>query len=547
MSACRLVLDSVCRSNHHRLAVLALTHLTGETSEAWCNVFLKHRTTYLEGAKAPDELFRDFRNHVLHVRENDWGGAREAAREWYRRTVRALKAEDWAHAAWCAGVMSHYIVDPVQPFHTHQSEEEGVVHRALESGLSRAFPELLAIIENELGWPDVPTPPGDDWLEKMIRAGASIATKHYETVLDHYDIEAGHRRPEDGLDQELKDIFAALIGYASVMLARVLDRAIVEAAVAPPNVSLALDTLGIVLSTPGRALARRAEDVAERSLVSAQYAEFRMTGKVRETLSEDDKVVRRLHAEEVLKVNLATLDAAWPRETGTKNGQGAEPRAAGKKRKPAPVLKLETPAPEAPKPKEAPKKVEAAAAPPKKADKLQKPATEKAAKPAKAEARPKPQPAAPPTAPAKSRAALSREASVVDAPSIGPKTAGRLNLIGVKTVGDLLEVSPDDAAARIKQGHINARVIKDWQAQALLACTVPGLSALGAQLLVGAGVSSVDDLATADPDFLTDAVAMFAASDEGERALRGQPVPDRDRLKSWIEAALIICENRTAA
>ncbi|HEY7800595.1 MAG TPA: zinc dependent phospholipase C family protein, partial [Hyphomonadaceae bacterium] len=379
MSACRLVLDSVCRSNHHRLAVLALTHLTGETAEAWRNVFLKHRTTYLEGAKAPDDLFRDFRNHVLHVRDGDWGGAREAAREWYRRTVRALKEQDWAHAIWCAGVMSHYVVDPIQPFHTHQSEEEGVVHRALESALSRGFPELHAIIENELGWPDVPAPAGDDWLERMIRAGAAFATKHYETVIDHYDIEAGRRRPEDGLDQELKDIFAALIAYASVTLARVLDRAIAEASVAPPNVNLTLDQIGIVLSTPGRAIAKRVEDIAERRLVASQYAEFRMTGKVRETLSEDDKVVRRLHAEEVLKVNLATLDAAWPRETGTKNGQGAESRSAGKKkRRPAPVLELRTPAPETPK------RPDAAAPAPKKAAQ-QKSASEKAAKSSKSE------------------------------------------------------------------------------------------------------------------------------------------------------------------
>jgi len=375
----------------------------------------------------------------------------------------------------------------------------------------------------------------------MIRTGAALANKHYETVIDHYDIEAGHRRPENGLDQELKDIFAALIAYASVTLARVLDRAIAEAAVAPPGVNLTLDQIGIVLGAPNRALEKRVEDVAERRLVVSQYAEFHMTGKVRETMSEDDKVVRRLHAEEVLKVNLATLDAAWPRETGTKNGQGAEARNPGrKKRKPAPVLELRTPAPEAPK------KAEAVAPAPKKAAKP-KSAPEKAAKPAKTEAKsaPKAQPAPAPAA--KPRAALSRDASVVDAPSIGPKTAGRLNLIGVKTVGDLLEVTPEDAAARIKQGHINARVIKDWQAQALLACTVPELSALGAQLLVGAGVSTVEDLATADPDFLVDAVAMFAASDEGERALRGQPVPDRDRLKFWIEAALTICENRTAA
>ena len=61
-----------------------------------------------------------------------------------------------------------------------------------------------------------------------------------------------------------------------------------------------------------------------------------------------------------------------------------------------------------------------------------------------------------------------REASVVDAPSIGPKTAGRLHVIGVKTVGDLLQLSADDAAKQIKASHINAQVIRDWQAQALL-------------------------------------------------------------------------------
>src|SRR6185295_10364997 len=111
-----------------------------------------------------------------------------------------------------------------------------------------------------------------------------------------------------------------------------------------------------------------------------------------------------------------------------------------------------------------------------------------------------------------------REASVVDAPSIGPKTAGRLNVIGVKTVGDLLQLSADDAAKQIKASHINAQAIRDWQAQALLACTVPDLNGTAAQLLVGAGVSSVEDLASADADFLRDAIEMFAASQDGERA-----------------------------
>ncbi len=528
MSACyRLVLDSVCRSNHHRIAVMALEHLQSEDAESWRNVFLKHRDAYLEGAKAPDEVFKDFRNHVLHVRDGanggkDWGGAPAAAREWYRRTVRAMQAQDWKHAAYCAGVMSHYAVDPVQPFHTHQTEEENTIHRAVEWSLSKAFPELFLILTQELGFPDVPIPDGDNWLEQMVRNGALVSNKHYETLIDHYDFAVGVKRPVEGLDQEMKDVVAALLGYASVMLARVLDRAIAEAKAEAPPVSLVLDTVAILANTPARMVLKRIEHVAEKKLVATQFKEFRKTGKVRETLGDDDKVVRKLFAEEVLKVPLATLDCQWPREAGAANGQGAEKRVTKKIK----ATKTATqPAPPKPAAPEKPKTV-------------QQPAPVATA----------PAPAgAPAPAPVISRIRLSREAAVVDAPSIGPKTANRLAIIGVKTVGDLLALAPEDAAARIKAGHINAGVIKDWQAQALLACSVPELNGTNAQLLVGAGVYSIDDLASADLDFLIDAITLYAQSNEGDRALRGAAIPDRPRVKAWIEAALHICENRSAA
>ena len=57
----------------------------------------------------------------------------------------------------------------------------------------------------------------------------------------------------------------------------------------------------------------------------------------------------------------------------------------------------------------------------------------------------------------------------------------------------------------------------------------------------------IDDLATADLDFLIDAITLFTQSKEGERALRGGSIPERSRVKTWIEAALHICENRSAA
>ena len=503
-----LVMNSACRSNHHRLAVDALRHLKGDKAELWRNLFLHHYTSYLEGAKAPDEVFKDFKNHVLHVRDGDWGGAPAAAREWYRRTVRALQVKDWQQAVYCAGVMSHYVVDPVQPFHTAQTEEENVIHRAVEWSFSKSFFTLQAILVNDLGgYPDVAVPNNADWLEQMVRQGARVSNPHYETVINHYDFRAGSKKPEAGLDQELKDTIAKLIGYASVMVARILDKAFAEAAVAPPEVRLTLDTIFAALKVPVNAVLKAIDNVQERALVASMYQEFQKTGKLRDTLSDDDKTVRALHAAEVLKQPLSTLDAQWPREIGTAHGTGAPPRAAKPKKVAAPK-----PAKPAPTPK--------AKAPPVPAAKPQ-PAAKAAAPTAQQGARPR----------------LTVDAPVEDAPSIGAKTASRLGAAGIHTVKDLLAASPDGAAAQIKVKHINASLIRDWQSQAELACAIPNLTSGAAQLLVAAGVRDADDLANAEADTLINLIDEFAETSDGQRILRDGTPPKRDDVERWIASA----------
>ncbi len=519
----KLVKNSVCRSNHHRLAIDALVQLRGTDGELWRNLFLHHHKLYLDGAKAPDEIFKDFKNHVLHVREGDWGGAPAAAREWYRRTVRALSQQDWKHAVYCAGVMSHYVVDPVQPLHTGQTEEEGTIHRAIEWSFSKSYAKLQLILEQDLGgYPDVAVSSGNDWLEQMIKAGARTSNPHYETLIDHYNLAAGVKSPEAGLDQELKDVVARLVGYATIMLARILERAFIEAAVIPPRVGLTFDTLFATLKVPLNLILKKIDDAKERTTIAAMYEEFRKTGKVRQTLSEDDKLVRRLHALEVLKVPLSTIDALWPRETGTAHGTGRPARTTKNQKQPKPK-----PAKRA--------RIEPSVA---------VPVEKQLAQPQKPKDITKP-----PPVPANTSGDfnLKHNSPVEDAPSIGAKTASRLTAIGVHTVNDLLSVSPEDAATKLKFKHINARLIRDWQAQAGLACTIPNLTSIAAQLLVAVGVRDADDLANAEADMLINMIDEFCDTPDGQRILRDAVPPTEPKIQAWITSAQSMQKKSAAA
>jgi len=522
-----VIFASRCRSNHHRLALDALRHLRDPKAERWRDLFLSQHVEYLRGAKAPDEEFKDFKNHVLHVREKEWGGAIEACNEWYRRTVRALAAKDWEQAAWCAGVLSHYYVDPHQPFHTHQTEEENVIHRAVEWSFAKSYPVFQRILENDLGgYPHVEAATGEKWLADLLRAGAKAANAHYETVIEHYDFAKGVKDPPAGLDQELKDIIAKLIGHAAVGFARVLDRAFEEAAVKPPRVETSLQTFFLALGMPIQNVLKLIDDAAARREVEAQYEEYCRTGKVRSTLGEDDKVVRELHATEVLKTPISSLDAKWPREIGAKAGEGAAAR--------------KTPAKTAMPQAKQNKTIELAPAA------ASRPAPAKPA-PVRVETKPDRPPAGPRELPAGAplarkdktlpRPTLSQDAPVVQAPSIGPKTAKRLEAAGVKTIADLLAMNAEEGETKIDTRHISAQVIRDWQAQALLACTVPGLKSREAQALVACGVQDVRDLAEMDAVELCDGVARWGLSEEGQRAWGNAPAPTEDDVATWIERA----------
>lgn len=630
----RVIVAHRCRSTHHHIAIDALGRMTGEDAGRWRDLLLLKHEDLLAGAKAPDEVFKDFHNHVLHVSEGEWGGARGKATEWYAEAVAELKAKRWDRAAYALGVLSHYYADPVQPFHTGQTEEEGAIHRALEWSVAKSRDTIMQRIA-ETGYPDVPAGDGIGFVSDMVRAGAERSHPHYQTLIDHYNLEAGVKNPPAGLDETLIEIFADLIAYATQGLAVLFSRAIAEAGVAAPKVHLSLPGYLATLDIPVRWITKNLADGADRRTVEKMHAEFEKTGKVIKTLPEDDKAIRKLHARQVLRVALKDLDAKPLGPLGTKHepreltedetvtAKAEEPKKL-KAEKPAkaekapkkkikdktePALVVAEPQVDAtedeavaaetlPEPVEAkpvtiarpmeitdedegddayaetevwtePDDVEASAEEEDEleiededADALTQEELEEEerlrleaeleaelqaeieaelaleeAEEIEAEAIAEQETAGEPDDSHWRIGQLNPDSPVVEAPSIGRKTAERLAEIGIFTVGDLLEADTEVAAELLDVPYITEDTLIDWQDQAELMMTVPGLRTHDAQVLVGAGIRSVDELANASARDIFIAAIDFLSTPEGDRIVRDEEELEEDEIEAWIDMA----------
>lgn len=481
----RILYAQKCTSTHHHLAMDALRYLSAPNSDRWRRLFLAEIEQYLDGAKAPDKKFRDFRNHVLHVSDNYWGGAVSAAELWYGRLVECLRQEEWRRAVYCAGVLTHYVTDPFMPLHTGQTEDEGAVHKLLEWGTASLYRDLIATLPAARGihnWKPPAEAGSSDGLALVIIEGATIAHQSYDVMIDHYDPVRGQHRAADGMDTECREAVAHLLGRCLKAIAWVIDQAVEEAAVTPPGRSVSVATVLSGLSTPVFYLTRRLASREDKAAVRAIVDELRETGRVIESLPVDDREVRAAHAREVLGMTEAELQHQRVRRPGTQ-------------------FRIATPEEQREK-------------------RLRKRRSRQQDQVLRASA---------------PRLALHDD--VVDAPSIGPRTAERLRAIGIETVAQLLQADPVQAEAALQQRWITDELFAAWQQQARLVCEIPGVRGLDAQLLVGAGIANAADLADVDAHSVLQLVTEFAATAEGERIVRSSRLPDQRQVAEWIESA----------
>jgi hypothetical protein len=82
--------------------------------------------------------------HVYERWGDEWGGADEATRIWFRRSKRCLEAGRERAGSRALGILSHFIADVANPMHTDQSNKEEDIHSRYEDDVDERVPYLSA-------------------------------------------------------------------------------------------------------------------------------------------------------------------------------------------------------------------------------------------------------------------------------------------------------------------------------------------------------------------------------------------------------------------
>lgn len=531
-----------CRSTHHFFAIDALDRLDTPNGRRLASVLLSNYQEYLTGAKDPDTKFKDFQNHVIHVSDNNWGGAPKACETWLARAIDDMHRSDWKAVAYSIGVLSHYFTDPLMPLHTAQHPSEAVVHRPLEWSVCKSYDWIFRRCTNQVTFP---LTVGPGWMGRAVLAGAAIAHKHYLPLIEYYDLQKGVIDPSSGLDSRSRAILTEIFDYALTGWARILDRIAALAIVEIPICPLTFSTVMAAVDMPAAWVIGRVTDITEKRAVKAIFDEFQATGQVVKNVPPEIRAVasakplpaelrptpvkRAIEPKAHVASPILPMPAVQPARVvePTINQPAIDEPIIAHKAEPEFIVTTPQEAPIAKSPiAVAPRVLEATD--------YQKDNPEDSDSNEYRDH----EPSGPTSKPITARAArVNLLSDIVDAPSIGPKTAARFYQIGINTIGQFLAASASEMAAELNVKWMDEDTLSNWQAQTQLVVQVSALCGYKAQLLVAIDCRSVDELAASDADQLHGLIQDFCQTDAGARIIRSAAVPSGDEVLNWIQSA----------
>lgn len=485
-----LLRHTYARSTHHFFALDAIPLMQTAPGKRLARMLLCRYDKYLTGATDPDTRFCDFQNHVLHADEGYWGGATRVASAWYGRLQKYIRQRRWNDAAHAAGVLSHYFTDVLQPLHTQVDQRERVLHGPIERSIYRSYDEILR------GWKDdemrvvFQLADREGWLTEAMLHSARFAHRKRESLLGRFSVESVSD-PDHGLDVHCRASLAELFGLAITGTARILERAAAEAETNVghplPRFTLIRPWASATAWAPFRLPWKWIVDREGRLEAEAMIREYVATGVVTECLPQEvditHRVVKVYHDEQRWK------EARQSRLRSKLTVVGVQPSAD------------------------------------------QRDESERRNETSKKHNR-----AGDPTGVqnvSHAKDAFSSR-SLVEAPSIGPKTAARLAEIQIETIDQFLSLAPEVIASRLQTYWITGETIRFWQAQARLKCQLTGISDTDAQLLAGAGYDSAESLTECETTRLHEDVQRFAMTSTGRRYRKGSKPPSRAQVARWV-------------
>jgi len=123
-----------------------------------------------------------------------------------------------------------------------------------------------------------------------------------------------------------------------------------------------------------------------------------------------------------------------------------------------------------------------------------------------------------------------------DVLSLGPRTAGQLAVVGIRTVAELVAASPHAISRRLNEKAISAEIVSEWQRESQLIVALPQLPAKAARLLAAAGFASAKKVGYSTP---TELLAAFETAGQNNSAswLAETTLPTIAEISLWIRLA----------